>query len=83
MQVFSKQSHRALTQYLGVKKSAYAASNILIYWVVDGIKRGVWVFTEPVAGIYESEIFFESDAEIDLPVLGRTLYLASIFPPYS
>lgn len=70
----------ALRYDLGAKKSAYAVAGIRDYWVVDGNRRGVWAFSDPVNGAYLCEEFFGAESDIQVPVLGKMISLASIFP---
>lgn len=65
---------------LGAKKAAYACAGIPTYWVVDAIKRGVWVFTNPVDGEYRNGVFAPAGESIQVPVLGTPLDSATIFP---
>ncbi|AIE86842.1 Uma2 family endonuclease [Fimbriimonas ginsengisoli] len=66
---------------LGSKKAAYAESEIPFYWVVDAIKRGIWVFAAPEQGLYKHEEFFPAGAVLEIPVIGEALDTGAIFPP--
>jgi Uma2 family endonuclease len=65
---------------LGAKREAYAGAGIPEYWVVDGLKRGVYVFSEPRFGIYEQERFTSAEGILESSVLSSVLELSAIFP---
>lgn len=65
---------------LNVKKAGYAAAGIPTYWVVDALQRGVWVFTNPVAGEYRQATFVPAGEGLAIPVLGAPLDTGAIFP---
>lgn len=66
---------------LGSKKAGYAGAGIPEYWVVDAVKRGVWVFTNPVEGDYRKGTFFPMGEPLEIPAIGATLDTGTIFPP--
>lgn len=65
---------------LGPKKAAYARAGIPAYWVVDAVKRGVWLFTNPVDGDYRQGTFVPEGDPAAVPVIGATLDTGAIFP---
>jgi len=65
---------------LGSKKEAYAKSGIATYWVVDGVRRGIWEFAEPVGSRYQSERFVPLSESIHVPLLGGSIDVSQLFP---
>lgn len=66
---------------LGPKKAAYARAGVPHYWVFDTVQPGVHAFADPAEGTYRSERFVPADASLEVPFLGATLDLATVFPP--
>lgn len=64
----------------GSKKEAYAKSGIATYWVVDGVRRGIWEFSEPVGSRYQSERFVPLSESIHVPLLGGSIDVSQLFP---
>ena len=66
---------------LGPKKAAYARAGVPDYWVVDAVKGGVWTFSDPREGAYREERLALPGETIPVPVLGKPLDVAALFPP--
>lgn len=73
----------SLAYDLNEKKAAYASSGIPEYWVFDGVRSGVWAFSDPRDGQYHTEQFHQASGELTLPQDGGTVSLSSVFPPKS
>ena len=65
---------------LTIKKAAYAASGIPHYWVFDAVRRGVWLFSEPVGDDYAREEFIPAGETIALPYSGESIETGPLFP---
>lgn len=65
---------------LNAKKAGYAAAGVPAYWVVDAMKRGVWIFTEPVEGEYRRGVFVPAGEPLTIPGIGAVLHTGAIFP---
>lgn len=48
------------------KAAVYASTKIADYWVVDAVKRSIYVFREPVAGTYTKESILSENCTIKL-----------------
>ena len=66
---------------LGPKKASYARAGIPDYWVVDATKRGIWLFSDPAEGTYQTERFAPAGEALTVPVLGASLETGAVFPP--
>lgn len=64
---------------LGDKKQTYAKAAIPEYWAFDVSRRGVWVFSKPVDGVYAQERFVPAGGPIEMPQIGLPLDTASLF----
>ena len=56
-----------LARDLGTKRALYAAAGVAIYWVVDGARDVVHVFSEPVDGEYASVATVRFGAPLAVP----------------
>ena len=62
---------------MGQKRVAYAAAGIPHYWVVDGERRVVHVFADPVPGDYAEVSTVRFGAPLAVPGTDRTIVLES------
>lgn len=65
---------------LGAKAAVYARSGVPHYWVFDGTRRGVWIFSDPQAGEYGHRIFVTAEETVPMPILHASLTLSPLFP---
>ncbi len=65
---------------LNTKKKGYSEAGVPTCWVVDTLKRGVWVFSNPVEGEHRGATFVPAGAPAPVPGTDITLATDSVFP---
>uniref|UniRef100_UPI0025D9CF16 Uma2 family endonuclease n=1 Tax=uncultured Sphingomonas sp. TaxID=158754 RepID=UPI0025D9CF16 len=60
---------------MGLKRMLYAQANIPTYWVIDGVRRVVHVYADPVEGDYSSVHTVRFGASLAVPGSDATITL--------